>query len=53
VGPEGGFAPEEVDLLRDSGFSPVSLGERVLRWETAALLCLGLRWWGRQQEVRP
>jgi len=50
VGPEGGFAPAEVEALRDEGFSPVSLGRRILRWETAALLCLGIFWWAGQQE---
>ncbi|MFQ9490755.1 MAG: hypothetical protein ACLR0N_07310 [Bilophila wadsworthia] len=30
------------------GFLPATLGERVLRWETAAVLCLGLHWWKRQ-----
>lgn len=45
LGPEGGFSRREADLLLDAGITPVSLGRRVLRWETAALLCLGLRWW--------
>ena len=48
LGPEGGFAPEEVAVLKGAGVTPVSLGKQVLRWETAALLCLGLSWWGRQ-----
>ena len=48
LGPEGGFADHEVDALRQAGFASVSLGGRVLRWETAALLCLGLAWWARQ-----
>lgn len=38
VGPEGGFHPDEVRAARDSGFSPVSLGRRILRAETAALV---------------
>lgn len=38
VGPEGGFLPEEVDLARDNGWDLVSLGPRVLRVETAALV---------------
>lgn len=48
IGPEGGFAPAEVTELKKNGFEPVTLGERVLRWETAAMLCLGLHWWKRQ-----
>lgn len=48
VGPEGGFASGEVRALLDAGFSGVTLGERVLRWETAAVLCLGLHWWKGQ-----
>ena len=42
VGPEGGFAAEEVALLRERGFTPVSLGRRILRAETAALALLAL-----------
>ena len=45
AGPEGGFSTKEVAQLRQAGCEPVSLGPRVLRWETAALLCLGLRFW--------
>ena len=45
VGPEGGFSPGEVEALHKAGFAGVTLGDRVLRWETAALLCLGLHWW--------
>jgi 16S rRNA (uracil1498-N3)-methyltransferase len=37
VGPEGGFEPEEVEEARDAGVMPVSLGQRVLRGETAGL----------------
>lgn len=40
VGPEGGFDPEEVDLVRAAGFVPVSLGRVVLRAETAGLTAL-------------
>ena len=46
LGPEGGFAPGEAERLMEGGFAPVSLGPGVLRWETAALLALGLFWWG-------
>jgi 16S rRNA (uracil1498-N3)-methyltransferase len=37
AGPEGGFEPEESALIRDFGFTPVRLGSRTLRTETAAL----------------
>lgn len=38
VGPEGGFAPQEAQAGRDAGLLPVSVGPRVLRTETAALV---------------
>lgn len=48
VGPEGGFSPVEASMLSEAGISPVSLGGRILRWETAAVLTLGMAWWARQ-----
>ena len=35
VGPEGGFIPYEIDLLQQAGFTPVTLGQRIMRVETA------------------
>lgn len=35
IGPEGGWIPYEVDKLREAGLTPVQLGERILRVETA------------------
>ena len=40
IGPEGGFEPEEVELAREAGVHPISLGKRILRTETAALVVL-------------
>jgi 16S rRNA (uracil1498-N3)-methyltransferase len=38
VGPEGGFAPDEIAALRRRSFvTPASLGARILRAETAAI----------------
>ena len=36
IGPEGGFAPEELDTLLGAGATPCVLGHRILRVETAA-----------------
>ena len=51
LGPEGGIDPREAEDLVRAGFSPVSLGKRILRWETAALLCLGLFWWSGNEGI--
>ena len=40
VGPEGGFAPNEVETALADGCTPVSLGARRLRAETAGLAAL-------------
>lgn len=40
VGPEGGFAPEELEAIRQSGGQLVSLGPRRLRTETAGLVLM-------------
>ncbi|MCK5737236.1 MAG: RNA methyltransferase, partial [Spirochaetaceae bacterium] len=37
IGPEGGFSPDETNLLRENGALPIYLGDRVLRAETAAI----------------
>lgn len=42
VGPEGGFAEEEVKLAKEKGFIPVKLGQRILRTETAAIAMVGI-----------
>lgn len=42
VGPEGGFAEEEVKLAKEKGFIFVKLGQRILRTETAAIAMVGI-----------
>ena len=42
VGPEGGFDPDEVAKARDAGVTPVTLGPRILRTETAAIALITL-----------
>ena len=38
IGPEGGLTMDEVEIARQHGFTTVSLGPRVLRTETAAIV---------------
>jgi 16S rRNA (uracil1498-N3)-methyltransferase len=40
IGPEGGFASDELEAFRVAGFSQVGLGPRILRSETAAIAAL-------------
>lgn len=42
VGPEGGFAPEEIALAEAKGAQAVTLGRRILRTETAGLAALAV-----------
>lgn len=42
VGPEGGWADEELELGRDAGWEIVTLGGRTLRAETAAIAIVAL-----------
>lgn len=47
VGPEGGFSMAECDTILHAGFTPVRLGQRILRTETAAiagLTAVQIRW---------
>jgi len=42
IGPEGGIAPEEIELLNKSGAKIITLGKRILRTETVALNVLSI-----------
>lgn len=42
IGPEGGFADDELKHAQHAGFEPVSLGQRRLRTETACVVAMGL-----------
>lgn len=42
IGPEGGFSPPEIRQAHQSGFHSLSLGPRILRTETAAVVALSL-----------
>lgn len=40
IGPEGGFSEKEFELAESNGWLPVSLGPRILRSETAAMVAV-------------
>lgn len=42
IGPEGGFAEEEIEKAMQMGIEPVTLGRRILRTETAGLAVLSV-----------
>lgn len=42
IGPEGGFTEEEIELAKEHGIVPVSLGKRILRTETAGMTVLSI-----------
>ncbi|SDN22716.1 16S rRNA (uracil1498-N3)-methyltransferase [Desulfonauticus submarinus] len=41
IGPEGGFCPQEYKFLIEQKFLPISLGNSILRIETATIIGLG------------
>ena len=42
IGPEGGLTPEEARRFQENGFLSVSLGQRILRTETAGIAVLSI-----------
>ncbi len=40
IGPEGGFAQEEIDLCLENDIRPITLGRRILRTETAGFTAI-------------
>ena len=42
IGPEGGFSTNEIKVLEENGFVSVSLGNRILRAETACMYALSV-----------
>ncbi|PIE41554.1 MAG: 16S rRNA (uracil(1498)-N(3))-methyltransferase [Gammaproteobacteria bacterium] len=48
IGPEGGFAPEEITAADNAGFTATAIGPRVFRTETAPVVAISLlqQQWG-------
>lgn len=42
IGPEGGFDPREIEQVREAGAEIISLGQRILRAETAAVTAVAM-----------
>jgi 16S rRNA (uracil1498-N3)-methyltransferase len=42
IGPEGGWAKEELRLAEDQGYAAITLGPRILRAETAAIAVISI-----------
>jgi 16S rRNA (uracil1498-N3)-methyltransferase len=42
IGPEGGFSECEISLAAEWGFSPIGLGPRILRTETASVVAVAI-----------
>ena len=42
IGPEGGWAQDEMDLFTQHGWTHVTLGQRILRAETAAIAAIAI-----------
>jgi 16S rRNA (uracil1498-N3)-methyltransferase len=42
IGPEGDFTPGEMNAIQSAGALPITLGQLVLRSETAAIYCLSV-----------
>jgi 16S rRNA (uracil1498-N3)-methyltransferase len=42
IGPEGGWTPEEMSLFATHAWTPVTLGPRILRAETAAIAAIAI-----------
>jgi 16S rRNA (uracil1498-N3)-methyltransferase len=46
IGPEGGFSSGEAEFLKGCGFQAVTLGKRILKVETAAVVTVGNIYYG-------
>ncbi len=42
IGPEGGWTEEEMNQAEEAGCQPITLGQRILRAETAAIVTVGI-----------
>lgn len=50
IGPEGGFEETEVELAKEHGVHPVTLGKRILRTETAGMALMSVLMFQMEQD---
>lgn len=50
IGPEGGFEREEIEGAMEAGVTPITLGKRILRTETAGLTTLSILMYQLEQD---
>jgi len=51
IGPEGGFSSSEAEKLIETGATPISLGKRILRTETAGMAALAMIMYEKDEMV--
>lgn len=54
IGPEGGWSPDELDVIGEREAGRISLGNLILRAETAAIVAAGTiiqRWWSEHRKA--
>lgn len=51
IGPEGGFEREEINMALEAGVTPITLGKRILRTETAGLTTLSILMYHLEQDA--
>lgn len=50
IGPEGGFAEQEIEKSQQNGVKPISLGHRILRTETAGMMLMSVIMFATDQD---
>ena len=49
IGPEGDFTEQEIETLTEFGFVPVTIGNRILRAETATIAAISALRYGKKE----
>ena len=52
IGPEGDFTEQEIETLTEFGFVPVTIGNRILRAETATIAAISALRYGKKRILK-